>query len=407
MSVTMESIHGRIIDLDSHEHKNPDRFVEALGERGQRFWDASKPIWKAVLQGDGNDLTVEADDTMEITPESVWAVKGTGAPSAQDLDRRPAVLEMMGVRRALIFPGLGMGGIAFGYGGGISKLAAVGEELQKLSWDVVDAQNEYSASYSRQHESMYMVGMLPIAKPGMTPELLVKETERLIKMGLKSFWISSGMAPCGLSPADKALDPFYALVSEANVSLVFHTGSEVGFLSSNVWRQVPQFHLHYGVQDAESHGDPYNLCNKGRAEAHWLSVAVLGGVFERHPRLRIGGAEVGTMWLGPLAEQMDFWTDRNNIVKNRWLDWHGGKDLSLKPSEYLARNVRLTPFAHEPVEMILERYPNLQDCFCFSSDFPHMEGTKWPIQNLFKRLQPFGDTVLDKFFCTNAEWICP
>jgi len=37
------------------------------------------------------------DDTSAITLESVWNVKGPGAPSALDLKRRPAVLDTMGI----------------------------------------------------------------------------------------------------------------------------------------------------------------------------------------------------------------------------------------------------------------------------------------------------------------------
>src|SRR5258708_19280735 len=38
--------------------------------------------------------------------------------------------------------------------------------------------------------------------------------------------------------------------------------------------------------------------------SHFISMLVLGGVFERFPSLRFGAIEVGGGWLGPLAERL-------------------------------------------------------------------------------------------------------
>ncbi len=52
-------------------------------------------------------------------------------------------------------------------------------------------------------------------------------------------------------------------------------------------------------------------------------------------------------------------------------------ELSLKPSEYIRRQVRFTPFPGEDVAtMIAHTGPEL---YLFSSDYPHPEGTRDPI----------------------------
>src|SRR3546814_13248656 len=52
-------------------------------------------------------------------------------------------------------------------------------------------------------------------------------------------------------------------------------------------------------------------------------------------------------------------------------------ELSMKPSEYVRRQVRVTPFPGEDVaELISISSPEI---FLFSSAYPHPEGTKDPI----------------------------
>jgi hypothetical protein len=81
--------------------------------------------------------------------------------------------------------------------------------------------------------------------------------------------------------------------------------------------------------------------------------------------------------------------------------------LSKKPSEYIQRNVRVSPFNFEPVDQWIERFPYLQDVYCFSTDYPHYEGGKEPIKVMAERLQRLGSDVMEKFFVTNAEWMMP
>jgi hypothetical protein len=78
------------------------------------------------------------------------------------------------------------------------------------------------------------------------------------------------------------------------------------------------------------------------------------------------------------------------------------------PSEYLARNVRVTPFnTFEPVEQHFQRYPHLQDCYCYSTDYPHVEGGV-DIKNVFKeRLSSLSPALVEKFFVGNGQLLLP
>ena len=53
-----------------------------------------------------------------------------------------------------------------------------------------------------------------------------------------------------------------------------------------------------------------------------------------------------------------------------------------------------------------ERY-GLADVYCYSSDYPHVEGGTDPMGVFAARLAPLGGAVLEKFFVTNGELLLP
>lgn len=82
--------------------------------------------------------------------------------------------------------------------------------------------------------------------------------------------------------------------------------------------------------------------------------------------------------------------------------------ISKLPSEYIASNVRVTPFNNiEPIDKYFERYPHLQSSYCWSTDYPHIEGGKDIRRKFVELLSPKGDEIIQKFFRTNSELLLP
>jgi predicted TIM-barrel fold metal-dependent hydrolase len=394
MTLVLEDVQGRATDMDSHEQVPVARSGEVFGERAGRFTDSVRDLMAGRIE----IHTMDVSDTMEISPETVWESKGTPAPSASNLDRRPEVLDAMGVTRALVFPTFGL--IAFGV-----AHAGGSPERVELACGAIADYNEWAARYANQYpDRLRMVGLLPSGLPGRTPADLVDEATRLIELGLPALLISAGRPPAGLSPADAALDPFYAMLAEADVPIVFHTGAATGFRSSEVWEKVPQLgeetRGEWHEEDELPSGAPTSI-NRWIAEQNFITVMVMGGVFERHPTLRVGAIEIGASWVAPLAERMDIWTH-----EDRHHDWAPAR-LPMRPSEYLNRNVRATPYVFEPVDEYIERYPQIADVYCYSSDFPHVEGNQWSMKRFHECVAPLGDTIVEKFFITNGQLLVP
>jgi hypothetical protein len=75
--------------------------------------------------------------------------------------------------------------------------------------------------------------------------------------------------------------------------------------------------------------------------------------------------------------------------------------LSLQPSEFVARQVRVTPYPHEDTGWIIR---NSGDGICmFSSDYPHIEGGRAPLKRFDAALDGHGlsDEAVERFYSTN------
>ena len=75
--------------------------------------------------------------------------------------------------------------------------------------------------------------------------------------------------------------------------------------------------------------------------------------------------------------------------------------MSLKPSEFVKRQVRVTPYPHEDTGWIIA---NSGDEVClFSSDYPHVEGGRNPIKRFEASMETAGISEAQKqrFYCDN------
>ena len=76
-------------------------------------------------------------------------------------------------------------------------------------------------------------------------------------------------------------------------------------------------------------------------------------------------------------------------------------ELSLRPSEYIRRQVKFSPFAGEPVGWMIEQAGD--ELFAFASDYPHHEGTDDPIRRFDQTLEETPAEAVDRFYRGNFE----
>jgi predicted TIM-barrel fold metal-dependent hydrolase len=117
------------------------------------------------------------------------------------------------------------------------------------------------------------------------------------------------------------------------------------------------------------------------------------GVFDRFPRLRIGVIEQGAIWVPSWMRQME--SAFEAFVKHE----ERVRDLQMRPSDYVRRSMKFTPYPTEDVRWVIEQAG--VDTVLFNSDYPHVEGGRRPIERFERSLGDVPDSVRQAFYCDN------
>jgi uncharacterized protein len=141
-----------------------------------------------------------------------------------------------------------------------------------------------------------------------------------------------------------------------------------------------------------------------------VGALVYDGVLERHPKLTVVVEEVGIDWLPHLLTAMDLSIGRtrpemhDDQIRPSHLVVGDSYTLPLAPVDYVRRQVRVTPLpATHPIQGVIEQVP--PEVLCFSSDYPHVEGSASAVELCERQLASAGvdDEVRNAFFGGVAE----
>jgi predicted TIM-barrel fold metal-dependent hydrolase len=98
-----------------------------------------------------------------------------------------------------------------------------------------------------------------------------------------------------------------------------------------------------------------------------LAALIMGGVLERHPSLIVFTAEFGIGWLPDWLHSMDVLAT-GAISEFRPVQYR----LPLRPSEYAARQLFVTPLPGQAIRPTIDQTP--PGMVTFATDYPHPEG---------------------------------
>ena len=112
------------------------------------------------------------------------------------------------------------------------------------------------------------------------------------------------------------------------------------------------------------------------AMAEPVAIKIFGGVFDRHPSLRIGTIESGGGWMAFAADYMDRTWEKQRF----WI----GSQIKHPPSYYMENNVWAS-FIHDRSAIESRNMPGAKNIM-WSSDYPHSETTFPESQQWIDRL---------------------
>jgi len=335
-----------VISSDCHAGLPPERYRDYVAPQYRDTFDVALPIQLAEVRAMAKKFLV-ADINEEWRQGRERPLSG-----AWDHDERLRVLDGDGIAGEVIFPDgiTEMNMPPFGAGLSLPTDARI---VPALQWEGARAHNRWLAEFcAMAPERRAGVALAPIC---WDVDEAVREIRWVREHGLRGILIPSMWGRRDAYHHPK-YEPVWSACEELDVIV----------------------HLHSGAAPMEDYGDHLGMMGIYITEVVWWAVRPLwfliwGGVFERHPKLKLAITESTTIWVPEALALMD----------QRYSETHYSAKLGdyrshlrMKPSEYFHRNVFLGASCMPRREAELRHQigvPNIM----WGSDYPHPEGT-WP-----------------------------
>jgi predicted TIM-barrel fold metal-dependent hydrolase len=380
----MPYAHRRIHDADAHVMETPlwlhPHADPALRERLAPIFVATvKPGEDALIdrfRALHADPGYRAEDAEKIMLRKNWAATGSFLP-----EDRPRALDLLGFESQLVFNTFLNGRL----------LAAERGDDVEFAYGFARAHNRAMLEFCSADPRLLATGYVPL-RDFERADAMARE---VIEAGCKALLVPSG-CPRGHSPSHVGLDRVWARAQEARLPVVFHVGG--GHRLADGRLLDPEYFENGGPPVPDFHGGDENFRSVDymaipTAPMQTLATMIFDGVLERFPRLRIGVIEQGASWLPSWMRFMDSAFDAFRRREERL------QRLGLRPSEFVRRQVRVTPYPAEDVGWIVTQAGD--DVCLFSSDYPHVEGGRNPIRRFEESLADLSEAQRQRFYCDN------
>jgi predicted TIM-barrel fold metal-dependent hydrolase len=310
--------------------------------------------------------------------ESSKEIQALGAFNAAD---RTTAVDLLGFKKQLVFA--------------THSVALPFHPSQKkpidLRYGATRAHNRHMKDFCSDDDRLMGVGIIPLDDPAAA----MVELEFALDSGLQAIWVPHRTAG-DKSPGHVDLEPFWALLAETGTPFVLHVGG-APLQALKAWSNNGRA----AVRDWMGGGE--NVRTKDAALMHqppetFISMLVLDGVFDRHPKLRGAAVELGAGWVPEMVQRLDWVTKIYGRVDE-------SVRFERKPSQQLSEQMGFTPFPHEHVTNLVSQ--SNEDLYLFSSDYPHVEGGRNPIGKFEASLTDQTNELKDKFYSENFLRLWP
>jgi predicted TIM-barrel fold metal-dependent hydrolase len=373
-------VEGRVVhDADSHVVETPD-WLAPWADPDVRA--RMRPLYVSTVKP-GEEHGIDAirarrDDPAEraAAERELMLRKNWRALGSFLKEDRPRALDLLGFATQLVFNTFSTDYLL---------RAELGDDLE-LAYGLARAHNRAMVDFCATDRRLLPVGYVPLADFERARAMAAEA----IAMGCRALLVPSA-CPRRHSPSHVGLFPVWAQAQEAGLPVVFHVGGGGRLLDpmyfENGLPPVPDFHG--GAENFRSvdyMAIPY-------PPMQTLATMILDGVLDRHPRLMIGVIEQGAAWVPGWMRRLDAAHEAFARHEERL------RHLRLRPSEYVRRQIRVTPYPTEPVGWIIEQ-AGPEVCL-FSSDYPHVEGGRNPIRRFEETLTAIDDDAKSRFYAGN------
>lgn len=288
-----------------------------------------------------------------------------------DPEARLALLDEFGLDKAVLFPNYGL-------------------LWERPLVDRPDAQLANMRAWNRWVGEVAAAGrgrLSPVAHVSLRDlDWLDAELARLAGAGVRLAMVAPALVD-GRPLSDPALDRAWASFVDHDIAPVFHVAN------------FPHpFHDAWYDNDPDAAAPVMGSVFIWSAPALAICDMAINGVFERHPGLRLGVMELSAVWVPMFLLMLDGGFDFHARFNGRPL-----RELSLRPSEYVRRQVRVAVFCYEGPKKLIHQLG--EEMLMFSSDYPHAEGIARPVVDYERIAGPLEPAAAGRLYAGNLEWL--
>jgi predicted TIM-barrel fold metal-dependent hydrolase len=302
--------------------------------------DPVRATAKRRLAGMGVDI--DASSAWLERYDSSWVVPGDGD------GRRLTVLEQQGIHAEVTLPGPVLAG-------SLSPAMYLGARSAKnleVVWPALHAYNRWLADFCSAARGR-RAGVIPVDLHDM--DRAVEEVEWARAAGLFGGVMLPAMSVSSGLPgyADPYYDRFWSACEDNGMVVNLHTGASGSATDTKY------------LYDEEN-GGFLGLYEVFVFTRRPLWFMILGGVFDRHPRLRVAITENGVHWLPAFVRDLEMFFDTHGSAPVR-------RHLKMRPAEYVARHIWLGGSLMQRADAEMRSEIGV-DRLMWGADFPHLEG---------------------------------
>jgi predicted TIM-barrel fold metal-dependent hydrolase len=343
------------IDADGHVQEPDSIWARYLPDRLKPFAPRRQRDSRGRLRTSiGTDLK-----PLIPVPESMMAPGPEGGRSGK---ARLAEMDRQRIERSVLFPTTG--------------LMFPGLHNLELQVALSRAYNDWLREFC-EPDPKRLLGVAVV--PQLDPVESVSEARRAVtELGFRGIMVRPNPIG-GRCIDDSAFDPLFSLCEELDVPLCIHEGTT---------QDVPQSGLdrydNFAMRHVASHPHEQQLA---------MCALVMGGVLERHPKLRALFLESGCGWL-------PYWMDRMDEHVEAW--HFATAKLPLKPSEYIRRQCFVSC---DPNERMLLPTLSLagEDVIVFATDYPHPDAVAGDLVGHIDSRAELSREAVEKVLVRNAQ----
>jgi predicted TIM-barrel fold metal-dependent hydrolase len=354
-----------LVSLDSHAQVPEYAWAAYLEEKYHHFLPRlshENVQWNEVM----GRLTVDRTHTQHEVFDTDGTYRNGGLLGMFDCDTRLAQMDREGIAGEFVY-------------NGEQRIVSLffQPSSSKYPDDAVEAgvrahHRWVHDEFGKASDRILLVGVTGHA-PCRDIEATMAETRWIADHGFVGLVAPGMTGHPGMPPLhDPHWDPLWSLMEELELTLVVHAGygAEAGPFFGEVAAVYDEMQAAGGVTD-----DALRRFSQSSMVTNFFNTfdtrkplwqLTLGGVFDRHPRLKVLLTEIRADWLPALLDHLDglFEQHRADLPTTR------------KPSEWWRSNcTTCLSFAHKAE--IENRHQIGIDTIAFGRDYPHPEGT-WP-----------------------------